>query len=78
MTGRVDAPLLDARRGAPRRFWDAELRTELEQGESPLPSFVVVPPDPGTALLFVGSVFHAAMAVTSGERLVLVASFGPV
>lgn len=38
--------------------------------------FVLLPPA-GSALVFAGCVTHAAVAVTSGERCILVASFSP-
>jgi hypothetical protein len=38
---------------------------------------MVLTPPPGTALLFAGSVLHAGVAVTAGERSILVASFSP-
>lgn len=40
------------------------------------PSFVIAPPE-GSALIFCGSVTHAAQPITSGERVVFVASFSP-
>ena len=40
------------------------------------PRLTLTPPA-GTALVFAGCVMHAARAVQSGERCVLVASFSP-
>ena len=48
--------------------------TAISDHESARPAVVITPPA-GTALLFGGEVTHAALAVTSGERAVLVASF---
>lgn len=64
--------------GGGTAFWSLN---QLDDAAAPAagaePSLVLVPPT-GTAVVFVGSVTHAARVVKSGERCILVASFSPV
>ena len=72
------------------RFWSRELRSGHERRVAaaarekdapapapPEPTLVVRPAEAGAAILFAGSVYHAALPLEAGERAVLVASFGP-
>jgi hypothetical protein len=57
--------------GGGTAFWEVTSR------DDDAPS-VVIRPEAGTSLIFGGQVTHAGVAVESGERVVLVASFSPV
>ena len=57
--------------GGGTAFWG------LESSDDGAPS-AVIRPAAGTSLIFGGQVTHAGVAVESGERVVLVASFSPV
>lgn len=64
--------------GGGTAFWSEEARgpgrSLANQGGPPT---CVLQPPAGTALLFGGEVTHGALPVTSGERIVFVASFTP-
>lgn len=70
---------IDSFCGGGTAFWSQATADELHgrpvRGHGS-PSFVLTPPA-GTALVFGGSVTHAARVVVSGERAILVASFSP-
>mmetsp|Transcript_10433 Transcript_10433/g.14600 ORF Transcript_10433/g.14600 Transcript_10433/m.14600 type:complete len:149 (+) Transcript_10433:735-1181(+) len=59
--------------GGGTAFWSPDSRGHRVDG----PGIVVRSSEVGTAILFVGHVTHAGLPVTEGERVVLVASFGP-
>lgn len=64
--------------GAKQRV-DAALSAGREGGgDTSVPADFVLLPPAGAALVFAGCVTHAAVALTSGERCILVASFSPV
>ena len=54
-------------------FWTAEQRGHRVEGPS-----VVLRPEAGSAMLFGGKVTHAGLEITSGRRVVFVASFSPL
>ena len=54
-------------------FWTAEQRGHHVEGPS-----VVLRPEAGSAMLFGGKVTHAGLEITSGRRVVFVASFSPL
>jgi len=61
--------------GGGTAFWSTEDGRDATAASSE-PSFVLTPAA-GTAVVFAGCVMHAAVAVQTGERCVLVASFSP-
>jgi len=58
--------------GGGTAFWPQDSR-----GPRVVPPTLVLRPKAGTAMLFGGSVTHSGVAVETGERVVLVASFSP-
>ena len=58
--------------GGGTAFWSTPAGDEHNK-----PTLIVRPPI-GTAIIFAGSVTHAGVAIASGKRIVLVASFSPV
>jgi len=68
----------DAFGGGGTAFWSVSDATQIERTGADLPPTLVVTPPAGTAMLWAGDVVHAGRPVSSGERVVLVASFSPV
>ena len=66
--------------GGGTAFWSNERAQKAafisDKVEKDRPDFVLVPPA-GSAIVFAGCVTHAAVAVTGGERCILVASLSP-
>ena len=60
--------------GGGTAFWAAE---DGQAADRATPPALVLTPPPGTAIIFGGVVTHAGLPVTSGERIVFVASFIP-
>ena len=63
--------------GGGTAFWSIAAAREIERTGADLPPTLVVKPPAGTAMLWAGDVVHAGQSVSSGERIVLVASFSP-